>query len=258
MTELVERPVVASTRLRVPKTAEVVADHLRRQIVRGELREGESLPSELTLTERYGVSRPTLREAFRVLEAEQLITVRRGSRGGATVHEPSAAMVARYAGFVLEHARSTLVEVCEARVQIEAPCARLAAERRTPDDVAALREAVSHCELVGHDHERFTIESSAFHALLVDIAGNRTLSLLHSMIRTIIDMAKFRRFAEAVEASARTKAVTYGSSAHILVVDLIESGDGERAEALWRRHLEASNRFLLELHGSSQPLDLSD
>jgi GntR family transcriptional regulator, transcriptional repressor for pyruvate dehydrogenase complex len=258
MSELAEQATAAVTRLRVPKIAELVADHLRRQIVRGELREGESLPSEAALTERYGVSRPTLREAFRVLETERLITVRRGARGGATVHEPNAATVARYAGFVLEHAGSTLVEVCEARVQIEAPCARLAAERRTPADVAALRELVSKCELVGHDHQRFVVESSDFHALLVEIAGNRTLSLLHSVVRTIIDMAKFRRFAESVESSARSKAFDYGARAHSLVVDHIEAGDGDAAEALWRRHLNASNRLLLELPGSDTPLDLAE
>jgi GntR family transcriptional regulator, sialic acid-inducible nan operon repressor len=88
--------------LRPPKTAELVAHHLRKRIVRGELCEGESLPSEATLTEQFGVSRPTLREAFRVLETEQLITVRRGARGGAAVHAPSTSMVARYAGFYLD------------------------------------------------------------------------------------------------------------------------------------------------------------
>ena len=67
--------------MRVPKTAELVAGHLRAQIVRGELRDGDALPPEMELVERYGISRPTLREAFRVLESEALISVRRGARG---------------------------------------------------------------------------------------------------------------------------------------------------------------------------------
>lgn len=245
-------------RMRVPKTAELVADHLRRQIVRGELREGEALPSEVALTERYGVSRPTLREAFRVLEAERLITVRRGARGGAIVHEPSAAMVARYAGFVLEHVGSSLADICEARVQIEGPCAAQAAERRTPEDVARLRAAISACEVVGHDHQRLVVQSSDFHTLVVEIAGNKTVMLLHSVIRAIIDMAKFRRFDETAESSARRKAFTHGGSAHSLLADHIEAGDAEAAESLWHRHLRASNRLLLELPGSHAPLDLFD
>lgn len=250
--------VAPVARLRVPKTAEVVADHLRRQIVSGELREGESLASEVALTEHFGVSRPTLREAFRVLEAERLITVRRGARGGATVHEPRAEMVARYAGFVLEHGGTTLADVCEARLQIEAPSARLAAERRTDDDIARLRDSVYKCELVGHDNQRLLVESSEFHALLVHTAGNRTLMLLHRVIAEIIDMAKLRRFGASQESNARSKAVDYGSKAHSMLVDLIEAGDGDGAEYLWRRHLAASNRLLLELPGSHEPLDLFD
>ena len=66
--------------VKVPKTAELVAAQLRRQIVRGDLREGDALPPEATLMEQFAVSRPTLREAFRVLESEALISVRRGAR----------------------------------------------------------------------------------------------------------------------------------------------------------------------------------
>lgn len=243
--------------VRPPKTAELVAERLRRSIVRGELSEGESLPSEQTLTEQFGVSRPTLREAFRVLEAEQLITVRRGARGGATVHEPRAEMVARYAGLVLEHGGTTLADVCEARVQIEAPCAAMAAERCDDADVARLREAANLCELVGHDHQRFVVESSEFHALIVELARNQTLRLLHGVIRSVIDMAKFRRFSDPDELAARRKAHDHGTSAHQLLVEHVAAGDAAAAESLWRRHLAASNRLLLSVPESDGPLDLS-
>src|SRR3546814_8534697 len=73
---------------RIPKTAELVADRIRRRIISGELGEGASLPPESQLLELFGVSRPTLREAIRILEAERLITVKRGSRSGARVSPP--------------------------------------------------------------------------------------------------------------------------------------------------------------------------
>ena len=75
--------------VRVPKTAELVASHLRRQIVRGELKEGDALPPESALMEQFGVSRPTLREAFRVLESEALISVRRGARAARVSTPPT-------------------------------------------------------------------------------------------------------------------------------------------------------------------------
>lgn len=71
--------------LREPKMAERVAAVLRRMMVRGEIAEGAMLPPESELTSRFGVSRPTLREALRVLESESLIKVERGVRGGARV-----------------------------------------------------------------------------------------------------------------------------------------------------------------------------
>ena len=65
--------------VRAPKTAELISNYLRTRIVRGELKPGEKLPSEAKLMEQFRVSRPTLREAFRILETESLISVRRGS-----------------------------------------------------------------------------------------------------------------------------------------------------------------------------------
>ena len=68
--------------VRVPKTAELVAQLLRQRIVRGDLHEGDTLAPEAALMTEFSVSRPTLREAFRVLESEGLINVHRGSRAG--------------------------------------------------------------------------------------------------------------------------------------------------------------------------------
>ena len=118
-------------RVRVPKTAELVAAHLRRQIVRNELHEGDALPPEAVLMAQFGVSRPTLREAFRVLEAEGLISVRRGAHGGARVHTPDVDVAARYAGLVLEHRGATLSDVYEAAGLLD-PSAR----RRWPRSTA--------------------------------------------------------------------------------------------------------------------------
>ena len=129
---------VASGRynVRVPKTAELVASHIRRRIVRGELVEGDALPPETALMEEFTISRPTLREAFRILESEGLITVRRGARGGARVQEPSSDVAARYAGLVLQHRGTTLADVLEARVIVEAPAARMLASRRDRISIA--------------------------------------------------------------------------------------------------------------------------
>lgn len=76
------------TPVHVPKAADLVAEALRGRILRRELLPGDRLPPESQLMEQYGVSRPTLREALRLLEAQQLLFVKRGSRGGGVVRAP--------------------------------------------------------------------------------------------------------------------------------------------------------------------------
>ena len=113
--------------LRAPKTAELIASYIRGQVVRGDLKTGDSLPPETVLMEMFGVSRPTLREAFRILEAESLISVRRGARGGARVVSPDIAVAARYVGLLLQMSGTTIADVYEARMATEPAAAGLLA-----------------------------------------------------------------------------------------------------------------------------------
>src|SRR5438309_8770941 len=81
---------------------QLVSDDIRRQIVEGSLLPGDPLPSERELLEAFGIARPTLREAMRILEAETLIRTHRGPRGGATVRAPDSQVVIRQAGVLLQ------------------------------------------------------------------------------------------------------------------------------------------------------------
>src|SRR5215208_176464 len=101
----------AGAPIRSPKTAELVAGTLRRMVVDGRLKEGDYLPNEAELMAHFGVSRPTLREAVRVLESERLVEVRRGSRTGARVRVPGPEIVARPAGLLLELSGATIADV---------------------------------------------------------------------------------------------------------------------------------------------------
>src|SRR3954454_17932628 len=137
---------MATSPVRVPKTAELVAAELRRRIVAGDLDEGDALPPEALLRETFGVSRPTLREAYRVLESEGLIEVHRGARGGARVRVPNDEAAARYAGLVLEHRGATLADFCAVRTLIEPLLAPRIAHRCQPSDLAPLRAAMAAAE----------------------------------------------------------------------------------------------------------------
>ncbi|GGJ62874.1 FadR/GntR family transcriptional regulator [Streptomyces brasiliensis] len=229
---------------RLPKMAELIANQLRRQIVRGQLAEGEALPSEAELLERFGVSRPTLREALRVLESESLITVRRGAHGGARVQVPNIDVAARYAGFVLEHRGTTLADVYEARILLEPPIVGLLAGRRTDQDVQRLRAALEEHEATAHVPMVAIRTHTAFHALLVELTGNQTLRVLTGMVQHIIDRANLE-WVESKVATPEETGMSLGLRAHHRVVDLIEAGVQSGAEEVWRKHLTEARDYLL-------------
>jgi DNA-binding FadR family transcriptional regulator len=242
--------------VRVPKTAELVAAHLRRQIVRGDLKEGDALPPESTLMEQFGVSRPTLREAFRVLESEALITVRRGSHGGARVHVPNGDVAAGYAGLVLQYRGTPLTDVLEARAVIEPPCAGILATRRTAADLKQLWAAVDEADAAIDDPNLSIRLQQEFHSLVVDLAGSETVKVLIGMLAHIIDTATFSKVAREAGTPRERAAQHAGHRSHRRLVEYIEARDAPGAERLWRKHIVETTAFLMEGTTASTVLEL--
>src|SRR3954470_17930584 len=231
--------------------AELIADQLRKQIVKGELVEGEVLPSEAELLERFSVSRPTLREAFRILESESLITVRRGAHGGARVNAPNPDTAARYAGLILEYRGATLRDVYDARSVIEPGCAGLLAVRRTAADITALRASAKLANDETDPLKRIHLHTD-FHALVVDLSKNETLTVLTGMLRHIIDQVTWEAVEQQTEKEAAAAADDHGNRAHNKLIELIVAKDAAGATALWRKHLDAAEEYVLGRGGVSE------
>ncbi len=119
-------------RLSAPRIAEIVADELRRQIIDGELADGDLLPRQEVLVEQFNVSLVSLREALRILETEGLVSVRRGNRGGAVVHAPAKTSAAYMLGLRLQSESVELGDLGMALQELEPACAALAAQRARP------------------------------------------------------------------------------------------------------------------------------
>ena len=135
----------------------------------GELHEGDSLGHESDLVERFGVSRPSLREALRILEAEGLITVVRGVLGGVVVHEPDERMTARTAAVVLQSRNVSLADVYDARSLLELTAVRVVASTRARRGPAAqLRQLIDEQERRIEDPEAFGRANARFHERLVE------------------------------------------------------------------------------------------
>lgn len=230
-------------KIHVPKTAELVANHIRNRIVRGELERDEALPSETALMSDFNISRPTLREAFRILESEALITVRRGSRGGARVNVPNAAVAARYAGLVLQNRGTTVADVLEARVVIESPAAGIVARRR--DRLRCARQLRAWLDEAAKqmDTPAYTDSFHEFNRMLVAMTENETLMLVATMLETICDAATASYIRVSHEDDARLAQKAHRT--RMLLADLIEKGDASAAETLWRKHLTDAGLVLV-------------
>ena len=222
-----------------------IADELRALIIAGELSEGDSLGHEPDLVERFGVSRPSLREALRILEAEGLITVVRGVRGGVVVHQPDERTTARSAAMVLQARNVPLADVFEARAQLEPLAAKaIATMRRRKAAVAELRLLIGEEEASVGDPEAFGVANATFHERLVSLAGNQTLTIVAEMINEIV--------ARAVTAVSRADDVVgslsirqRGIGAQRRLLELLEAGDGAAAEEFWRSHMAVVGKVML-------------
>jgi GntR family transcriptional repressor for pyruvate dehydrogenase complex len=232
---------------RLREKPQKIADELRRLIVSGKLSEGDSLGHEPDLVERFGVSRPSLREALRILEAEGLISVVRGMLGGVVVHKPDGRMTARMAALVLQARNVSLADVFEARSLIEPTAVRvvasLASRARRPA-VSALRRLIDEQARVILDPEGFGPANAQFHERLVALAGNQTLTIVAEMLNEIVARAvtAVSKTGPAPESVATRRR---GIRSQERLVALIEAGEASEAEAHWRTHMAVVGRVLL-------------
>lgn len=243
-------------RLHQPRLAEMIASLLRERILKGELADGVALPAQDELLQEFGVSRPSLREALGILEAEGLITVQRGNRGGAIVHVPKAANVAYMLGLVLQFRGVPYADVSTALRQIEPVCAALCAQRADREETVlpALRRIHERTLAAIDDDVEFTRVTREFHEALVRSCGNETLILVVGTLETLWSSQQQEWASEASASGdfpARERRES-GVRAHERIMRLIADGDAERLEAFSRVHLEN----ILHYGASSGPVDV--
>jgi DNA-binding FadR family transcriptional regulator len=244
-------------RLRVPKAAELVAADLRRQVVRGQLLEGAALPPEADLMEHFGVSRPTLREAFRILESERLISVRRGARGGARVHMPDITVAAQFAGLLLQVRGATLADVYNARLLIEPPLAGMLAQRRPEREMLLLRGVLAAEEAdLGRNPEAMAVHFARFHQLIVEGAGNITLAVVAGMLARIVEKHLVAEITAKRDKNEQVRDNRRAYRAHKKLLELVDVQDAEGAEVFWRKHMQVAGELLLKDYGATTVVDL--
>jgi len=240
-----------------PKAAEIAAAELRRQIVTGRLKPGDKLHPENILQTEFNISRPTLREALRLLESESLITISRGKHGGARVISLDLGAAASQVGVFLQINGTTLHDVWLARIVIEPPAAALLAAIANPEALAELGANIEEARVAAkNDLLRYADLSAEFSLLITKHCGNKTLHLLASLIYDIIRKQHEHVTARTLSKASVDKLRQESIRSRVKALSLLRAGKADALEKFWRAHLEHMRDLVLSTYKGSATIDV--
>jgi GntR family transcriptional regulator, transcriptional repressor for pyruvate dehydrogenase complex len=208
-----------------------IVEQVKDAIRRGELRPGDRLPPERDLTEQLGVSRVSVRDALRILEAHGLVEVRVGARGGAYVTAPAPQLVGEGISNMLMLASLSAREVTEMRHLFELALLPLVCQRATEDDLAALEEICDRSDAAFASGTHDVALSTEFHTVLARATHNNAVSLIADSLRVPLLMS-LRQAQRAAPDMGQA-----GVLEHRAIVDAVRKRDAEKARQIMAAHL---------------------
>lgn len=213
------------------RVSQLIVDQIRLLLKEERLQPGDRLPSERDLCTQFGVSRVTVREALRSLEASGLVEIRVGARGGAFVTAPSSRRVGEGLADLLSLSPVTAAEVTEARLVFELGIVPFIVERATDEDLDALR-ALCDEHAVAMEQGTYDMEMSAdFHTRVAACTHNAAIEMLVQSFHGPLLMSL--REAQSIEPQMGQK----GSKEHRAFVEALAARDAEAATEIMRTHL---------------------
>ncbi|MCD8365065.1 MAG: FadR family transcriptional regulator [Clostridiales bacterium] len=235
---------VALKPVKTTRASEEIYEQIRQLILNGDIRPGEHLPSERNMMEMMQRSRPTIREAMRVLEREGYIKIQSGS-SGAVVQELSVDNAVQTLETVIQFQKLTIEEILEFRLTTECDAASFAAMRRTERDLADMEEAVKQSEEAVENPEEFISCDLQFHQIVARASGNAMYGIVLQVCRNIIgeSLTDLLREGSKKEQEERILRIRMG---HEKIMRAIAEGDREAACRMMTRHLEEASGDILE------------
>jgi GntR family transcriptional repressor for pyruvate dehydrogenase complex len=223
-----------------PGASQQIATQIRRYLEEQHLRPGDRIGTEQELADEFGVSRPTLREALRLLSASQLIRVGRGRAGGIFVaRTPSEGMshnLSESIALMLAAETITMDELLDARLSLEVPIAGRAAANATEEIAARLERSVEIAENHEPGSEPFNAADTEFHQILAEAAGNVLLRGLTQWILEVLQPSLIVTISGAVDHEAIL-------GQHRAILRAVRRHQRGAAEKAMRAHIE----YLIEV-----------
>jgi GntR family transcriptional repressor for pyruvate dehydrogenase complex len=227
---------IALGRLNVPKAGDVLADQLRSRIRSGELREGQALPAERELVLQTGLSRMSVREALRILEAEGLIETRPGRNGGSRARRPAGDELTRHLELFIWGRNVGFEDLHDVREALEALAAESAARRRTDADIQDLTEKTAAVEAAVHDVEAYLAANLDWHVAVARASHNELLISFMNVLATAIHDATAIEAFDSPDVRASTLKI------HRSILAAIVDGDADAARRRMSRHVAAARQ----------------
>ena len=229
-------------RVNTVRASEVIVEQIRTLIRDGSLNPDDRLPSERELVQHFGVSRVTVREALRVLEARGLVTVRVGAHGGAFLTTPSTGHLGEGLADLISLSALTACNVTEARLVVETGALPLIMERATDDDIADLLRLTDAGSAALEAGTYDMNMSAAFHVRLAECAHNPALTMLiHSFHGPMLMSLKEAKMSAPLMGPK-------GNNEHRKLALAIRQRDLGVAEKLMRAHLERTASRVADHH----------
>ena len=232
-------------------SSEQIAFEIRRYIVQHDLLPDDRLGTENELATEFGVSRPTLREALRLLASSHLIRASRGPGGGvfvaSTQNEGIGRNLSESIATMFETESVSLRSLVEARIQLEVPLAGLAAENATDDTAAELEAAIAEA-MTNREHpasDEFRLADARFHREIARTAGNELLRAFTSWTLDVLQPLLVARVGGRIDGDAILRQ-------HRAIARAIRRRQPAAAQRAMRRHLEYVLERTLEVESASQ------
>ncbi len=225
--------------------AKQIAEHIRTAILEGRLKGEERLPTEEELAARYGVSRPTVREALKRLAAQNLISSKRGPLGGTFVNsltlEDLAQNVTSAATLLVTIGGLKMAEIAEARIEMEGLCCDFAVKHATDETIGLLREVLQEQKNVSLTDEEFCASDVRFHRLIVEATQNTMLRfVMYALIEALVPVTNM----VIVYVRDRSSIITH----HNNMLLALERRDA----AAMRKHLRSLIDYLLASYSQAK------
>ena len=227
----------------VQKASEAIYAQIASMILSGQIKPGERLPSERSMMEMLGRSRPTIREALRMLERNGLIKTVPGSRG-AIVMRPDLLSVEEPLENLLNLSVISYSELLEYRRLNEVASAGWAAERRTEEDLRRIRSQLEAFSTEQGSFDDFSTLDIAFHQAIAEAGHNKVASMVDKVIHRLVSNILDGAYSKKSEPDRKLMMEQIRAS-HGILFEAISSGDAATAREAMEEHMRLFEQDVL-------------